>query len=255
MRQSSDIARRATIAGLKAAVHRSKPLSRAGMLERLFTLAFKRLVYPQIWEDPVVDMKALDIGPGHQVIAIASGGCNVLSYLTADPAGDHRGRSQRGAYCARPAQDLRGSEPAGLRQLLPLLRPRRRARQRRRLRSPAARKARPCRPRLLGQAHGVRSPPHRPLRPQFLSPRPARACPRRRPHACAPAWPRPVDRAQGQDARRAARAVREAPCADLRQAARPLALEAARVPLWAGDSAGPIQGSGRRFAREELASS
>ncbi len=87
MRQSSNIARRATSAGLKAAVHRSKPLSRAGMLERLFTLAFKRLVYPQIWEDPVVDMKALDIGPGHEVIAIASGGCNVLSYLTADPAG------------------------------------------------------------------------------------------------------------------------------------------------------------------------
>ena len=57
------------------------------MLERLFTLAFKRLVYPQIWEDPVVDMRALDIGPGHEVIAIASGGCNVLSYLTADPAG------------------------------------------------------------------------------------------------------------------------------------------------------------------------
>ena len=86
MRQSSNLAHRATIAGLKAAVHRSKPLSRAGILERLFTLAFERLVYPQIWEDPVVDMKALDIGPGHQVIAIASGGCNVLSYLLADPA-------------------------------------------------------------------------------------------------------------------------------------------------------------------------
>jgi S-adenosylmethionine-diacylglycerol 3-amino-3-carboxypropyl transferase len=87
VRQSGNIAHRATIAGLKAAVHRSKPLSRAGVLERLFTLVFKRLVYPQIWEDPVVDMKALDIGPGHEVIAIASGGCNVLSYLTADPAG------------------------------------------------------------------------------------------------------------------------------------------------------------------------
>jgi S-adenosylmethionine-diacylglycerol 3-amino-3-carboxypropyl transferase len=87
VRQSSNAARRVTSAGLKAAVHRSKPLSRAGVLERLFTLAFKRLVYPQIWEDPVVDMRALEIGPGHEVIAIASGGCNVLSYLTADPAG------------------------------------------------------------------------------------------------------------------------------------------------------------------------
>jgi S-adenosylmethionine-diacylglycerol 3-amino-3-carboxypropyl transferase len=87
VRQSTNAARRLTSAGLKAAVHRSKPLTRAGVLERLFTAAFERLVYPQIWEDPVVDMKALGIGPGHQVIAIASGGCNVLSYLTADPAG------------------------------------------------------------------------------------------------------------------------------------------------------------------------
>ena len=57
------------------------------MLERMFTFAFSKLVYPQIWEDPVVDMKALEIGSGHEVIAIASGGCNVLSYLTADPSG------------------------------------------------------------------------------------------------------------------------------------------------------------------------
>jgi S-adenosylmethionine-diacylglycerol 3-amino-3-carboxypropyl transferase len=32
-------------------------------------------------------MKALAIEPGHEVIAIASGGCNILSYLVADPAG------------------------------------------------------------------------------------------------------------------------------------------------------------------------
>jgi S-adenosylmethionine-diacylglycerol 3-amino-3-carboxypropyl transferase len=87
VREATNAVRRATSAGLKAAVHRSKPLTRAGVLERLFTLAFERLVYPQIWEDPVVDMAALEIGPGHEVIAIASGGCNVLSYLTADPAG------------------------------------------------------------------------------------------------------------------------------------------------------------------------
>jgi S-adenosylmethionine-diacylglycerol 3-amino-3-carboxypropyl transferase len=87
VRQATNAMRRATSAGLKAAVHRSKPLTRAGVLERIFTLAFERLVYPQIWEDPVVDMAALDIGPGHEIIAIASGGCNVLSYLTADPAG------------------------------------------------------------------------------------------------------------------------------------------------------------------------
>ena len=55
------------------------------MLERLFAFVFDGLVYPQIWEDPVVDLDAMAIEPGHHVVAITSGGCNVLSYLTADP--------------------------------------------------------------------------------------------------------------------------------------------------------------------------
>lgn len=61
-------------------------VSRRGLLERLFALAFEGLVYPQIWEDPEVDLEALDLVPGSRMIAIASGGCNVLSYLGADPA-------------------------------------------------------------------------------------------------------------------------------------------------------------------------
>ncbi len=79
-------AQRATSKGLKAAVHRYKPLSRRGLQERLFTFAFRQLVYPQIWEDPVVDLEALALKPTDRVIAIASGGCNVLSYLVDDPA-------------------------------------------------------------------------------------------------------------------------------------------------------------------------
>jgi S-adenosylmethionine-diacylglycerol 3-amino-3-carboxypropyl transferase len=79
-------AQRATGEGLRAAVHRSKALSRAGVLERLFTAAFRGLVYPQIWEDPVVDLEALRLRPTDRVMTIASGGCNALSYLTADPA-------------------------------------------------------------------------------------------------------------------------------------------------------------------------
>ncbi|WP_218578549.1 DUF3419 family protein [Vineibacter terrae] len=70
---------------LKRAVHRNGALSRDGMLEHLFTWAFKGLVYPQIWEDPEVDLEALAIGSDCHVVAIASGGCNILSYLTADP--------------------------------------------------------------------------------------------------------------------------------------------------------------------------
>ncbi len=71
---------------LKRAVHRSKVVSVDGLLERLFTLAFSGLVYPQIWEDPLVDLAAMEIEPHHHIVAIASGGCNILSYLTANPA-------------------------------------------------------------------------------------------------------------------------------------------------------------------------
>jgi S-adenosylmethionine-diacylglycerol 3-amino-3-carboxypropyl transferase len=70
---------------LRQAVHRHKPISPQGISERLFTLAFSGLVYPQIWEDPVVDLEALQLKPGEHLVAIASGGCNILSYLTAAP--------------------------------------------------------------------------------------------------------------------------------------------------------------------------
>ncbi|MCB1519181.1 MAG: DUF3419 family protein [Hyphomicrobiaceae bacterium] len=68
-------------ARLRGAVHRHKAASRAGLQERLFTLAFSGLVYPQIWEDPIIDLEALALRKGDHVVAIASGGCNVLSYL------------------------------------------------------------------------------------------------------------------------------------------------------------------------------
>ena len=75
-----------TAAGLLGeAVHKSKALSREGLLERMFTFAFSELVYAQIWEDPRVDMEALAITPSSRIITIASGGCNLMSYLTADP--------------------------------------------------------------------------------------------------------------------------------------------------------------------------
>lgn len=62
-----------------------RPNSPHGTLERLFAFVFKGLVYPQIWEDPKVDMQALALRPDSRLVAIASGGCNVLSYLIADP--------------------------------------------------------------------------------------------------------------------------------------------------------------------------
>jgi S-adenosylmethionine-diacylglycerol 3-amino-3-carboxypropyl transferase len=86
LRALTNAARKATRNGLEAAVHRHRPASRAGLSERLFTLAFRGLVYPQIWEDPVVDIDALALEPTSRVVAIASGGCNALSYLAAGAA-------------------------------------------------------------------------------------------------------------------------------------------------------------------------
>lgn len=70
---------------IRKAVHRHDRFSRQWLQERLFSWMFSRLVYPMIWEDPEADMAALEIGPNHHVVTIASGGCNVASYLLADP--------------------------------------------------------------------------------------------------------------------------------------------------------------------------
>jgi len=71
---------------VREAVLQHGQLSKQGLLERAFTFAFRGLVYAQIWEDPEIDLEALQIQPDNHVVTIASGGCNVLSYLTANPA-------------------------------------------------------------------------------------------------------------------------------------------------------------------------
>lgn len=71
---------------LKDAVHQNRALSVEGANERLFTLAFRNLVYAQIWEDPAVDLEALELDSDSRMVVIASGGCNMMSYLTAKPA-------------------------------------------------------------------------------------------------------------------------------------------------------------------------
>jgi S-adenosylmethionine-diacylglycerol 3-amino-3-carboxypropyl transferase len=81
MTHVTDVARQ-----LEAAVHQHPRLHPVGMQERLFARLFEGLVYAQIWEDPVADMAALALKPGADMICIASGGCNAMSYLTADPA-------------------------------------------------------------------------------------------------------------------------------------------------------------------------
>jgi S-adenosylmethionine-diacylglycerol 3-amino-3-carboxypropyl transferase len=70
---------------LRQALLQHKALSRQGISERLFGLLFSGLVYPQIWEDPDVDMTAMELAEGHSVVTIASGGCNMLAYLSRSP--------------------------------------------------------------------------------------------------------------------------------------------------------------------------
>ncbi len=71
---------------LAKAVQLNRLTTKRGILERLFTLNFSGLVYPQIWEDPEVDMAALRLGANSRLVTIASGGCNIMTYLTARPA-------------------------------------------------------------------------------------------------------------------------------------------------------------------------
>src|SRR5689334_10563249 len=71
---------------LKGALLQHKPLSFDGVSERLFGLMFSGLVYPQIWEDPEVDLAAMQLESHHRVATIASGGCNMLTYLAEGPA-------------------------------------------------------------------------------------------------------------------------------------------------------------------------
>jgi S-adenosylmethionine-diacylglycerol 3-amino-3-carboxypropyl transferase len=71
---------------IRKAVYQHRAFSLSGFSERLFALLFSGLVYPQIWEDPEADMDGLELSAGHRVVTIASGGCNVLSYLSRSPA-------------------------------------------------------------------------------------------------------------------------------------------------------------------------
>jgi S-adenosylmethionine-diacylglycerol 3-amino-3-carboxypropyl transferase len=54
--------------------------------DRIYAFWFRRLVYTQIWEDPEADLAALQLPLGSTIVTISSGGCNALSYLTAQPA-------------------------------------------------------------------------------------------------------------------------------------------------------------------------
>lgn len=65
----------------------TKPL-RSRLQDAFFRLVHgNRLIYNTCWEDPRLDRRLLDIGPGSRVVVITSAGDNALDYLLDNPAG------------------------------------------------------------------------------------------------------------------------------------------------------------------------
>ncbi|MGB7210477.1 MAG: DUF3419 family protein [Pyrinomonadaceae bacterium] len=71
---------------LHSAVRNDKISSKQGFLQKLFAVWFDAFVYNQIWEDPCVDLQALELDSTSRVLTISSGGCNALNYLLQSPA-------------------------------------------------------------------------------------------------------------------------------------------------------------------------
>ena len=70
---------------LHSAVRNEKLSSKQGLLQKLFAVWFDAFVYNQIWEDPRVDIEALEIDGDSRILTISSGGCNALNYLIEGP--------------------------------------------------------------------------------------------------------------------------------------------------------------------------
>ena len=70
---------------LHTAVQNERLSSKQGVLQKLFAVWFDAFVYNQIWEDPRVDIEALQLDGSSRVLTIASGGCNALNYLLESP--------------------------------------------------------------------------------------------------------------------------------------------------------------------------
>ena len=67
------------------AVKQKNSSKKQSVLQKLFAVWFDAFVYNQIWEDPRVDLQALQINENSRVLTISSGGCNALNYLIDNP--------------------------------------------------------------------------------------------------------------------------------------------------------------------------
>src|SRR3984957_17383639 len=60
--------------------------------DRLYAFWFRRLVYTQIWEDPVADLAALRLPLGSTIVTIASGGWGFVPFRTMRISGNFSAR-------------------------------------------------------------------------------------------------------------------------------------------------------------------
>ncbi len=67
------------------AVKQKEASKRQSVLQKLFAVWFDAFVYNQIWEDPRIDLQALQLDSDSKVLTISSGGCNALNYLIENP--------------------------------------------------------------------------------------------------------------------------------------------------------------------------
>ena len=67
------------------AVKQKNASKKQSILQKLFAVWFDAFVYNQIWEDPRVDLEALQLDENSRVLTISSGGCNALNYLIENP--------------------------------------------------------------------------------------------------------------------------------------------------------------------------
>jgi S-adenosylmethionine-diacylglycerol 3-amino-3-carboxypropyl transferase len=67
------------------AVIQSAASKKESIMQKLFAVWFDAFVYNQIWEDPRVDLEALELDSASNVLTISSGGCNALNYLVTGP--------------------------------------------------------------------------------------------------------------------------------------------------------------------------
>ena len=194
------------------AVRNSRGDDRSTLWDRLFAFWFRRLVYTQIWEDPEADLAALRLPVGSTIVTISSGGCNALSYLTAQPAQVFAVDLNEAHLSLAQAQAGRASGVLEICRLLAVLRRGGFAGQCRAVSRPAVALARRGCARLLGQAQ-----PDRPAAPplfhrRLLSPRHARPLHRSRPYRRKTRSHRPQGPAQRQSRRRRSASRRSHAC-------------------------------------------